>query len=201
MTEENTTLNENEESTLDENAESEDSSLEDIFNDDSEESQDESDADKVKRLEEKIARIEKGVKKLATDKGNQAKEEERQPVKKEIKDSPSINDEVVEELLLTKHPEAEHILDELKDVAKQTGKSVLKLYRESKYFQGEAKALADVKKSEEEAKSKIKTPSSGALPPKTDISSTKPEDVDKLKPEDKLKWISLQAEKERNSSE
>lgn len=200
MTEENTTLNENEKSTLDENAESEDSSLEDIFNDDSEESQDESDADKVKRLEEKIARIEKGVKKLATDKGNQAKQEVKEAPKKDSTPS-NINDEVVEELLLTKHPEAEHILDELKDVAKQTGKSVLKLYRESKYFQGEAKALADVKKSEEEAKSKIKMPSNGTAPQKTNISAVKAEDVSSLKPEDKIAWVRAQAEKERNSAE
>lgn len=195
MTEENQPLDENEEesTTLDEERDSEDASLEDIFNDDADESQDESDADKVKRLEEKLANIEKGVKKLATDKGREAKKESPK------KASSNINDEVVEELLLTKHPEAEHILDELKDTAKQTGKSVLKLYRESKYFQGEAKATADAKKSEDEAKSKIKQPSNGTASQKTNLASVKEENIGDLTSEQRLEWLELQAEKERRA--
>lgn len=73
----------------------------------------------------------------------------------------SIDTEVVEELLLTKHPEAEHVMDDLRETAELKGVSILKLFRESKYFQGEAKALADAKKVEEEAKDQISNPSSG----------------------------------------
>jgi hypothetical protein len=126
-------------------------------------------------------------------------EHKKVEVKSEAKSS--INDEVVEELLLSKHPEAEHILDELKETAKLKGVSVLKLFRESKYFQGEAKAIADAKKSEEEQKSKIKMPSNGAAPKKTDVSSVKAEEVASLKPSEKMEWIKAQAEKERNNDE
>lgn len=119
--------------------------------------------------------------------------------KVEPKKSSSINDEVVEELLLTKHPEAEHILDELKETAKTTGKSVLKLYRESKYFQGEAKAIDDAKKSEDEAKGKIKQPSNGTGSQKPNLSSIKEENIGDLTPEQRLEWLELQAEKERTA--
>jgi hypothetical protein len=121
--------------------------------------------------------------------------------KEEPKKTESINDEVVEELLLSKHPEAEHILDDLKETAKLKGVSVLKLYRESKYYQGEAKSISDAKKVEEENKSKIKSPSNGTPPPKSDILATKPEDVSKLKPSEKAEWLKAQANKERMSTD
>lgn len=83
--------------------------------------------------------------------------------KAEPKPKPSaIDDEVVEELLLTKHPEAEYNLEEIRDAAKLKGISVLKAFRESKYLQGEAKSLADAKKEEEEVKGRIASPSNGA---------------------------------------
>lgn len=128
-------------------------------------------------------------------KGIHKKEDKKETV------TESVNDEVIEELLLTKHPEAENVLDELKDVAKQTGKSVLKLYRESRYFQGEAKTLADEKKQKEEIKSKITKPTQGATHSKQDISKTKPEDVANLKPNEKIAWLKEQARKEREAIE
>ncbi len=209
-TKEDQPLDENEESTLDQERESEESeNLEDLFADD-DDSEDESDADKVKRLEDKIARIEKGVKKLATDKGREAKqpekteepkEEPKTEPKEEPKKEPKDDGDLVEELLLIRHPEAEHVLDELKETAEMKGTSVLKLYRDSKYFQGEAKALADAQKSEEENKSKIKKPANGTPSSKKDVLATKPEDVEKLSPSEKAQWLKAQAEKERNSDD
>ena len=123
---------------------------------------------------------------------------------KEKKEEPkviAVNDEIIEELLLTKHPEASYVIDELRNTASLKGISVLKLFRESKYFQGEAKQLSDAEKSKEEAKSKIKQPTNGSPLPKKDISSIKPEDVATLKPSEKIEWIKAMAEKERRSDD
>lgn len=176
MPKEDQPFDENEESTLDEERESEEAE---------ENVDDETD---VTKLQEKIANLEKGIQKLATQKGREAKEEPKTGKN-------SLDSEIVEELLLTKHPEAELVLDDLKETAEAKGVSILKLFRESKYFQGEAKALSDAKKSEEEAKSKIKQPTNGTPLTKTDVLATKPEDVHKLKPSEKLQWLKHQANK------
>ena len=98
------------------------------------------------------------------------------------------DDEVVEELLLTKHPEAENVLDELKDIAKQKGVSILKLYRESKYFQGEAKAIAESKKAEAETRSKVNVPSSGMRASSNNFKGMSYDEAKKLSDDDFLKW-------------
>jgi len=99
------------------------------------------------------------------------------------------DDEVVEELLLTKHPEAEHVLDDLREEAKRQGKSVLKLFRDSKYYQGEAKAIAEAKKVEDGAKSKIGLPSSG-----TGGGEFSMKDIDLDNP-DHVKWLNAKPER------
>lgn len=115
-----------------------------------------------------------------------------------ISDSP----EVIEELLLTRYPEAQHVLQndklrsELDALAKAKGVSILKIYRESGYFQSEGKTLAEAEKVETANKSKISKPATGT-DFKADLKNVKAEDVSKLKPSEKMEWIKLQAEKER----
>jgi|GEM_PF-3315120 hypothetical protein len=194
-----------------ENLNQEEREVEDIFNDESEDSNDSEGKDsedastlsddalveynervgKSYKSWDDIAKREKEADK-AFAKGEHKKEETV------VKDSPSVNDEVIEELLLTKHPEAEYVMDELKDVSKQTGKSMLKLFRESKYFQGEAKSLADAKQVQEESKSKINKPTSGAGSPKKDFSNVKTsEDVANLSDKEKVDFFNHQVKKEQ----
>jgi predicted Zn-dependent protease len=102
-----------------------------------------------------------------------------------------------EELLTLKYPEAETILDDISDIAKKMGKGILEVYRQEKWLQDKAKAVSEEIRIEQENKSKINAPSNGT-PTKTkdDIKSVKPEDVDKLSPSDKAKWVQYQVERE-----
>ena len=77
----------------------------------------------------------------------------------------------------------------------------MKDWKGESWIQEKSKALAEAQKVEEESKSKISKPASGTAPRKTDISSVKPEDVEKLKPSEKIEWLKIQAEKERNSDD
>ena len=171
--------------------------------DESEESSDESqgseeDRDaKIERLEKTVADLKKGVDKAFSDKGRQEKDKPEEDDKSsEKKETPKYDDEVVEELLITKHPEAEHVLDELKEVAEQKGESILKVYRKSKYFQGEAKAIADSKKSEDESKAKISNPTSVV----GKGGNIRYENIDLDKPEH-VKWLKAKPERKKGYDE
>lgn len=59
----------------------------------------------------------------------------------EQKTKPELSPDIYEEVLLARHPEAEYVLDELRE----KGGDPLKSYRESAYLQKEAKARAEVK--------------------------------------------------------
>lgn len=101
---------------------------------------------------------------------------------------------VEEELLLSQNPEAKHVLDELRDMAKEKKTDVLSLYRESKYFQGEAKALETEAKEKEESVNKISDPSN-KIESKTDFDNVK--DWSDLSDKDQVKYFEKQAEEER----
>lgn len=191
-----------------ENLNQEERELEDIFEDETENSNDAEGEDSkdaslsADALQEYNKRVGKNYKSW-DDVAKREKEADKAFAKgehkKEEKTVPqSVDNEIVEELLLTKHPEAEFVMDELKKVAEQTGKSILKLFRESKYFQGEAKALADAKKSEEEAKSKIKAPSNGtSSSSKMDFSNVTEEDIVKMTPSQRSEFMRYQRERGR----
>lgn len=190
-------LDENEESTLDEKRESDDASedLDSLFEDDSQE--DETPEDKVKRLEDKIARIEKGVKKLATDKGREKKEQKEKPT--EAKVETGVNP-VLKSLYFKANPEAQDIWDEVEKDAKELGKDSFVLYEGSAYYKGEAKSRAEAKAKEEESRKKVNKPSSDTDFSK-DVSSVKEDEVHKLTPGQKVKWLDEQVKKEKASIE
>lgn len=138
---------------------------------------------------------------LAAEKGKQ-KAAEKKEVAKETPTLSQETQEIIEELLVTRHPEANYVLSddklrkELETIAKANGTSILKVYRNSRYFQGEAKALADAAKEEEQNKSKVSKPASG-IDNKVRLEDVKDSDVSKLTPAQKVKWIQMQAKKER----
>ena len=175
-------------------SESEDA-LDDLFKSD-DDSQDElEDSEKVKKLEERLGNIEKGVKKYFSKQGRK-KEEPKQEKKEES--TPQLNS-VLKTLYFDKFPETKEVWEEVEKEAKLLGKDPFELYESSSYFKGEAKARHNAKIEEEENKSKIAKPSSGTASSKIELSSVKPEDVANLKPTQKMDWIRMQAEKERNS--
>ena len=190
--------NEDESATPDEKRESDDASedLDSLFEDDSQE--DETPEDKVKRLEDKITRIEKGVKKLATDKGREQKEkptEERVEEKVETGVNP-----VLKSLYFKANPEAQDIWDEVEKDAKELGKDPFVLYEGSAYYKGEAKTRAEAKAKEEESRKKVNIPSSDTDFSK-DVSSIKEDEVHRLTPAQKVKWLEAQVKKEKASIE
>lgn len=142
-------------------------------------------------IEDRLARMEKGLAKFFSEQGRK-KEETTKPAM----ETKGIDSEIIEEVALTKFPEAEHILDQAKQIAKATGRNILKVLREESWLIEKAKKVAEEKRIEEEAKLKINKPSSSLDSPNLDISQVKPEDVAKLKPADKIKWLKKQAEKE-----
>jgi len=90
---------------------------------------------------------------------------QEKPKDKEAKPKPPVASQkediptYVEELLTLKYPEAELVLDELKEEASRTGKDLMTIFKGSTYFQNEAKARQTAKQDEEEAGNKVGTPS------------------------------------------
>jgi len=125
------------------------------------------------------------------------KERDKEFVKKGTQKQASVVDEdLAEEVLLTKHPEAEAKIEEIREQAKLMGVSVLKLFRESTYYQNECKAIAAAKKSEEETKAKIGSPTgaTGAG------GSLKFSQVDLDNP-DHVKWVNATEERSQKFQE
>lgn len=108
----------------------------------------------------------------------------------------SYDDEVIEEVALAKYPEAEHVLDQAKDIAAKTGRSLLKVLREESWLIDKAKSISEAKKEEEESKSKINAPSS-RIQKETKWDSITPEEVDKLSDEDFEKYSEYMGKKRR----
>jgi hypothetical protein len=172
-------FDENEESTLDEERESEEAPA------------------PVTR--EEFERLEKGIQKLATDVGR----EKKQPEQDKPKDEPTVvevTNPVIKNLYFKANPEAPEIWDEVTNEAKKLGKDPFELYEGSAYFKGEAKARAEAKAEEEKSKSKVNKPSSEVDFSKN-IASVKEEDIDSLTPKQKVEWIRAQAAKERANTD
>lgn len=154
MTEENLHQEEEVETTPPTGSESEDAGdLQSLFAD--EESQEDQDPqDKIKSLEEKITRIEKGVSKYFSDKGRAKSKAGKETAKSDISD--------VDEMFLEQKPEAELVKDTLKNVADNLyNGSLVKAWKGETWIQDKASALAKAKKEEEEAKANIDSPSGG----------------------------------------
>lgn len=187
-------------STQDDERESEQASedIESLFEDSDEAQEDEAPEDKVKRLEEKIARIEKGVKKMASEKGREAKE--KKEVKEEKEDGATQVNPVLKSLYFKANPEAENVWDEVVKEAQNLKKDPFALYESSAYFKGEAQARAEAKAKEEENKKKVNKPSSDTDFSKN-LADVKEEDIGKLTPAQKVKWVEAQVKKEKASIE
>lgn len=166
--------------------------LEDLFN--SEAPEGETLEEKVERMEQEQSRLKKGVAKFFSEKGKKEEKKTEKPTT-----VPSGTSPVLKALYLKQNPEAQEVWDEVEKEAAALKKDPFELYESSSYFKGEAKAKAEAKRVEEESKSKIAKPSSDTgSSSKVDLSKVKPEDVEKLKPSQKMDWIKAQAEKERN---
>lgn len=197
MTEEDLKLNENEDdSTLGEERDSEEASeFDELFK--------ESESDDLPTREE-YNNLLKGTKKLASELGRLKKERENKPEVKTETQTP-VNTEgevkvnsVLKRLYEKENPEITEVWDELvKDTPK--GQDPIEYYESRKGWQLEAKARYDARTEDEANKEKIRKPSSGTAPSKTDVSKVKAEDVASLKPSEKIEWLKRQAEIERNS--
>ena len=125
---EDQSFDENEESTLDEERESEEAPA------------------PVTR--EEFEHLKKGVQKMATDVGREKKPEQDKP-----KDEPTVvetvTNPVIKNLYFKANPEAQEIWDEVTNEATKLGKDPFELYEGSAYFKGEAKARSEAKAEEE----------------------------------------------------
>jgi hypothetical protein len=181
-------------------SESEDA-LDELFKSDDDSQEELEDSEKVKKLEERLGNIEKGVKKFFSENGRKQKETEKQPEpQKEASATPAVHS-VLKTLYFDKHPEAQDYWEQVEKEAKLLGRDPFELYESSAYLKGEAKARHDAKIEEETNKKKIDPPSNGTGTPKKNISDVKPEDVEKLKPSEKAEWVKAQARKEREQDE
>lgn len=196
MPNEDQQLDENEESTLDEKRDSDDTAedLDSIFADDS----DEDNSEKPVTREE-YENLKKGAQKLATELGRlKSKDVEKEPREEELKKEIPETNSVMKNLYFKANPEAKEVWDEVEREAKKLSKDPFELYEYSSYFKGEASSRAAAKAEEEANKAKISKPSSDVDFSKK-ISSIKEEDVNKLTPEQKVQWIKEQVRKEKDA--
>lgn len=194
-TNENQPIDENDlESTLEDDRVSEEATdFENLFADDDDSQED------APVTREEYNRLLKGVKKLASIQG-QKKEQPREKAESKADVVVSHQDDDVSELFFAQTPKAELVSEDLKKIAeaKYNG-SILKAWKGESWIQEKATALEVARTEDEANKEKIRKPSSGTAPSKTDVSKVKPEDVASLKPSEKIEWIKRQAELERNS--
>lgn len=100
-----------------------------------------------------VAKSLKQADKLFAEQGQKAKEKAKSS---NPDNQPSNNEDVLEEIILVKHPEAEHVLKDIKQIAKSTGRNIMKVYREETWLQ--EKARAEEKRLKDEGK--ISSPAS-----------------------------------------
>ena len=193
MLEEETTLDENAEATLNGNEESEDTSFEELFAD----IEDDGDSDEAPVSREEFNNLIKGVKKLASTQGRLKKEVVTEASAKVIAPATATNS-ILKKLYAKESPEILTVWDEIVAEAPK-GVDPIEYYEGKKGWQLEAKARHDAKTEEETNKSKIDKPSSGIVSSKKiDLSKVNSEDVGKLDPSQKLEWLKDQARQERN---
>jgi hypothetical protein len=112
-----------------------------------EEEKDESD------VEQRLARMEKGLNKFFSEQGRTKKKDEvvkEVPKQQEVKISP-----VVEKLYFNANPEAKIVWDEVKKAATLTGKDPFELYEEETFFKEKALRKSEENQEEQSAKEKI----------------------------------------------
>jgi len=189
MTEKDLPLEENEESTLNEESDDEEV-LDDLFPEDA----DNIDEDApVSRKE--LNDLRKGIQKLATQRGREKSSEQKgaEPVVEEVP-SDDLN-----ELFYAQIPKAELVKDDLKAIAKaKYGGSEIKAWKGESWIQDKATVLNDAKKEEEVNKSKISKPSASTGTLRNDFSQVKTEsDVANLSEKDKVAFFKAQLKKEQ----
>jgi enamine deaminase RidA (YjgF/YER057c/UK114 family) len=151
-TNEDTRIDENDKSTLDNELDStEADDLDSLF------AEDETQEDAPVTREE-YNRLLKGVQKLASQQG---REKSQQTVTKQEASTVSHQSDDVSELFFAQVPQAELVLKDLEAISKTTGKSILKVWKEESWLQDKAKALNDAKIADEENKEKISKPTRG----------------------------------------
>lgn len=194
-TNENQPIDENEQdSTLEDDRVSEEATdFENLFADDDDSQED------APVTREEYNRLLKGVKKLASIQG-QKKEQPKDKAETKADVVVSHQDDDVSELFFAQIPKAELVSEDLKKIAeaKYSG-SILKAWKGESWIQEKATALEVARNEDEVNKEKIRKPSSGTAPSRTDVSKVKAEDVASLKPSEKIEWLKRQAEIERNS--
>lgn len=104
-----------------------------------------------------------------------------------------------ERLLKLEDPNVVHVMDELKEDAKASGKTVLELWDKSSYYKKEAKARAEAKAEEEKNKGNVGSPSRKVgNAGKVDYSTVKTdEDVAKLSTAQRAEFVRAKAKQER----
>ena len=129
---------------------------------------------------EEFNRLEKGIKKLASEKGR----EKAEPAKEAP--TPSSSDDVTE-LFLESKPEAELVKDDLKTVADaKYGGSIIKAWKGEEWLHAKAEALAEQNKT----KAKISSPSN-QIEGETDFAA-----IDKLPDEEQGQAIKKMSDKD-----
>ena len=151
------TLDQNQEvkTTPDTGSESEalDKDLESLFADDSD---DDSQGDQVARLETKINSIEKGLRKYFSKKGIEAKQAKEEP--KEA--TPIGGDKYAEKLLKLENPSSQYVIDELNQIAKESGLNILDAWDKFTWIRKEADSRAEEAEEKDKTEKKISKPTS-----------------------------------------
>lgn len=189
MTEEYQPLDGNVQTTPVEDRESEEAlNLDELFQDDNAEEED------VPVSREEFNRLQKGIKKMASQLGQTKKEpiKEEQPKQEDINYNP-----ILKRLYLKESPEMETVWDE---VVKETpqGQDPIAYYESKKGWQLEAKARHNAIKEDEVNRSKIDKPSNSTATTRKDFSHIKSEgDLTKLSTADKASYFKAQLAKEQ----
>ena len=155
MAEETLDQNQEVETTPDTGSESEalDKDLESLFADDSD---DDSQGDQVARLETKINSIEKGLRKYFSKKGIEAKQAKEEP--KEA--TPIGGDKYAEKLLKLENPSSQYVIDELNQIAKESGLNILDAWDKFTWIRKEADSRAEEAEEKDKTEKKISKPTS-----------------------------------------
>jgi len=149
---------------------------------------------------EEFNNLQKGIKKIATELGRKnvkdTVDETESETNKVVTPVVDNSDSDVDALFLEQTPEAEEVEKDLKAIADaKYGGSKVKAWREEPWLQDKAKALNDVKKQDEENKSKIDAPDSG-ISGKVDVTKLTDKDLDDMTPKQRLKALNELEKKE-----
>jgi len=146
---------------------------------------------------QKITNLEKGIQKLATEKGREKASNSTETVQPEteVTESSFSANEIV---YLDNHPEAKAIWEDVKVRAEELGKDPIIYYNSDPIMQDYAKRNYTEAQQESENKNKIESPSSiiGSTG-KTDFSKVTDESYSDLSDADKVKFNEYMIEKEK----